>query len=75
MADIFISCAREDETRIRDLVRAKNVAIKEYVLDRHGRSLGVVCLDGKDINFEMVKAGLAEVYRGEPGHGLDMDAY
>lgn len=32
--------------------------------DRYNRVLGVIFQDGKNINLEMVKAGLAEVYRG-----------
>ena len=34
-------------------------------MDRYGRVLGVIYLDGKDINLEMVRAGFAEVYRGK----------
>jgi endonuclease YncB( thermonuclease family) len=48
------------------LVLNKVVEIKEYGHDRYGRTLAVVFLEGKNINLEMVKAGLAEVYRG--GH-------
>ena len=32
-------------------------------------------LDGKNVNVGMIQAGLAEVYRGKPASGLDMDAY
>lgn len=32
-------------------------------------------LDGKNVNLEMVQAGLAEVYRGKPASGLDMEPY
>jgi len=53
----------------------KNVEIKEYGHDRHVRTLGVVFLDGKNINLEMVNAGLAEVYRGDLARGLDMVPY
>ena len=31
--------------------------------------------DGNNVNLEMVKAGLAEVYRGTPASGLDMGPY
>jgi micrococcal nuclease len=31
--------------------------------------------DGKSINLEMVKAGLAEVYRGTPAKGQNMELY
>ncbi len=36
------------------------------------RILGVVSLDGKKANLEMVKAGYAEVNRGNPVPGLDL---
>ena len=40
------------------------VDIKGYGLDGYSRILGVIYLEGKNINLEMIKAGLAEVYRG-----------
>ena len=30
---------------------------------------------GKNVNLEMVKAGLAEVYRGKPPRGFDVGPY
>jgi endonuclease YncB( thermonuclease family) len=44
-------------------------------LDRYSRVLGVVYIDGKNVNLEMVKEGLAEVYRGPPAKGLDLEPY
>ena len=52
-----------------------NVDIVSYGTDRYGRTLGVVYVDGKNVNLEMVKAGLAEVYRGKPAQGFDNDPY
>jgi micrococcal nuclease len=57
------------------LVLNKNVEIKEYGHDRYGRILGVVFLGGKNINLEMVEAGFAEVYRGDPAPGQDLAPY
>lgn len=57
------------------LVLNKTVDIKGYGLDGYSRILGVVYLDGKNINLEMVKAGLAEAYRGNPPHGFDPAPY
>jgi endonuclease YncB( thermonuclease family) len=34
-----------------------------------------VYVDGKNVNFEMVKAGLAEVYRGRNVRGLYMEPF
>ena len=57
------------------MVLNKNVDIVSYGNDRYGRTLGVVYLDGKNVNLEMVKAGLAEVYRGKPAPGFDKGPY
>jgi endonuclease YncB( thermonuclease family) len=35
------------------------------VYSRYGRISGVVLVNGKNANLKMVKAGLAEVYRGK----------
>ena len=60
---------------LADLVLNKTVDIKGYGLDRYNRILGVISHDGKNINLEMVKAGLAEVYRGKPPKDLAMEPY
>jgi endonuclease YncB( thermonuclease family) len=57
------------------MVLNKNVDIVPYGNDRYGRTLGVVYVDGKNVNLEMVKAGLAEVYRGKPAKGFDNGPY
>ena len=57
------------------MVLNKDVDIVSYGNDRYGRTLGVVYIDGKNVNFEMVKAGLAEVYRGKPASGFENDPY
>jgi endonuclease YncB( thermonuclease family) len=60
---------------LASLVLNKYVDIVPYGKDRYGRTLGVVYVDGKNVNLEMVKAGLAEVYRGKPASGFDNDPY
>jgi endonuclease YncB( thermonuclease family) len=57
------------------LVLNKSVDVKSFSTDRYGRTLGVVFVDGKNVNLEMIKAGLAEVYRGKPAPGLDLEPY
>ena len=57
------------------LVLNKSVEFKTYGTDRYSRVLAVVFVDGKDVNLEMLKAGLAEVYRGTPAKGQDMAPY
>jgi len=53
----------------------KSVEIKSHGTDRYGRILGVVYCNGTNVNLEIVKAGLAEVYRGKPAKGFDNDPY
>jgi len=43
-----------------------------YGLDRYSRMSGVVYVGDKNLNLEMIKEGLAEVYRGRPPKGLDI---
>jgi endonuclease YncB( thermonuclease family) len=57
------------------LVLNEAVDIKQYGVDRYGRILGIVVLEGKDINLEMVKMGFAEVYRGKSARGFDPASY
>jgi endonuclease YncB( thermonuclease family) len=53
----------------------KNVDIVSYGNDRYGRTLGVVYVDGKNVNLEMIKVGFAEVYRGKTAPGFDNEPY
>jgi len=57
------------------LVLDKSAEIKSYGHDRYGRTLGVVFINGLNVNLEMVKAGLAEVYRGRPAKGFNNEPY
>ena len=58
------------------LVLSKVVDVKSYGTDRNGRTLGeVFLLNGKNVNVEMVQAGLAEVCRENSAPSLDMVPY
>jgi micrococcal nuclease len=65
--------SQKSTKHLASLVLNKSVEIKSYVNDRYGRILGIDYVDGKNVNLEMVKAGLAEVYRGQPSSGFDND--
>ena len=58
---------------LNQLALNKHAEIIRYGQDRYGRLLGVVLVDGVDVNLEMIKAGLAEVYRGRPAKGQDLE--
>ena len=45
------------------LVAGREVRVAWTKLDRYGRILGTVFVDGKDVNLEMLKAGLAWHYK------------
>ena len=53
----------------------KQVFIKGYGTGPYNRILGVVYVDRKNVNLELVKAGLAEVYQGRPPRGFDLSPY
>jgi micrococcal nuclease len=60
---------------LTSLVLYQTVSIRAYGQDKYGRVLGEVFLSDRSINLEMVKAGLAEVYRGAPVQGQDLEPY
>ncbi len=57
------------------LVLNKVVNIKFYGKDASGKSLGEIFAEKVNINLEMINAGLAEVYRGNPARNLDITGY
>ena len=44
------------------MIKGKTVAIKSYGTDRYNRQLAEVFVGNTNPGFEMIKAGLAEVY-------------
>lgn len=60
---------------LSELVLNKTVDVKRYGLGPYNRILGVISLNGRNINLEMIRVGLAEVYRGLAPHRFDLDAY
>jgi len=46
-----------------DMVFGKTVDVKEAGQDKYGRTLGTVFAEGKNVNLELVKAGLAWHYK------------
>jgi micrococcal nuclease len=66
---------QRSKKHLSSLVLNQVVEIKSYGFDGDGRMLGEVILEDRNINIEMIRAGLAEVYRGKPASGLDMEPY
>jgi endonuclease YncB( thermonuclease family) len=67
--------SQKSTKHLAGLVLNKHVDIVPFGSDRYGRTLGVVYVDDKNVNLEMVRAGFAEVYRGRPAKGFDNDPY
>jgi endonuclease YncB( thermonuclease family) len=68
--------SRQSTQHLSSLILNKNVDVRSYGADRNGRTLGeVFLLNGKNVSLEMVQVGLAEVYRGRPTPGLDLEPY
>ncbi len=67
--------AQKARSYLADLVLNQRVEIRSLGLDRYGRTLAEVFRNGTNINLEMVSAGLAEVYRGRPAPGLNVESY
>jgi micrococcal nuclease len=65
----------ESKDFLNGLVQGKSVTLNTLGNDHFGRALGEILIEGKNANLEIVRAGLAEVYRGRPPRGLDADAY
>jgi len=58
-----------------NLVLNKIVNIKGYGTGPYNRILGVVYVNGENVNLEMIKSGFAEVYQGKPPTGFDITPY
>lgn len=53
---------KESMENLRNLIENKKVTVDVKDIDRYGRIAGYVYLNGKNINLEQVKAGLAWAY-------------
>lgn len=64
----------ESYARLDQLLKKRQVQLKEPVVDKFGRIVALVYVDGKLINEIMIKEGFA-AYRSEPGSGKDVMKY
>lgn len=61
----------ESYSRLSQLLKKRQVQLKEPVVDKFGRIVALVYVDGKLINETMIKEGYA-AYRSEPGSGKEV---
>ncbi|MBU0985811.1 MAG: thermonuclease family protein [Proteobacteria bacterium] len=59
---------------LAELILKKEVDIHGYGLDPYNHILGIIYVDGKNVNLEMIKAGLAEISRSRSA-GNDIMLY
>ena len=55
--------SRKAKDALTDKVAGATVSVEAVTIDRYGRTVGKVWLDGRDINRELVAEGHAWVYR------------
>ncbi len=56
-------------------IAGKKVVLKSYGIGGYNRQLAEVFINNKNINLEILKAGLAEIYKGRPAKGINIDLY
>lgn len=66
---------QEAKAYLENLLFSGEVTLKNHGADIYHRQLAEVFADGKNINIEMIKQGLAEVYKGDPPKTLDLQLY
>ena len=67
--------SKESKNYLSSLVFDKYVDIKSYGQDQYGQTLGVISYGMTNVNLKMIKAGLAEVFRGKMPTGFDPEPY
>lgn len=67
--------SKKSRQYLAGLILNRKVILVTFGKDRYERTLAVVYHDGRDINRAMIRAGLAEVYRGRTSEGFDKAPY
>jgi endonuclease YncB( thermonuclease family) len=67
--------SREAKQMLERLVAGKKVSLKSHGTGAYNRQLAEVFADGINVNLALVTAGMAELYRGSPIKGLDLNRY
>jgi len=67
--------SREAKAYLEHLLSSHEVRLKNYNADSYHRQLAEVFVDGNNINIEMLKQGLAEIYKGDQPKTLDLPLY
>lgn len=67
--------ALEAKSCLAEMTLNKVVEVEGHGMDEMNRVLGVLLINEVNVNLEMIKAGCARVYRGDPAHPLYLLPY
>lgn len=67
--------SRKARLYLSQQVKGQRVVVRSWGKDRYDRRLGELLVDGGNVNVEMVRSGMAEVYRGRTPEGFDISPY
>ena len=65
----------ESKNFLEKNIAGKKVILKSYGIGGYNRQLAEVFFNQKNINIEILKAGLAEVYKGKKAKGINIKLY
>jgi endonuclease YncB( thermonuclease family) len=65
----------EAKNFLENNIAGKKVILKSYGMGGYNRQLAEVFINNININIEILKAGLAEVYKGRPAKGINKNLY
>ena len=63
------------KTFLTDRITGQKVILKSYGMGGYNRQLAEVFFNNKNINLEILKNGLAEIYKGRPAKGINISLY
>ncbi len=67
--------SQEAKKKLIRLIDKKTISLEQYGTGGYNRVLAEIFVGATNINLEMVRSGLAEVYRGKLPNGLEANLY
>lgn len=67
--------SREAKQKLTRLLGKKTIGLKQYGTGGYNRVLAEVFVGSTNVNLELVRSGLAEVYRGKKPNGFNSNLY
>ena len=67
--------SQEAKKKLTRLIHKKTISLEQYGTGSYNRVLAEIFVNATNINLEMVRSGLAEVYQGKLPNGLEASLY